>query len=181
MSKVHHITLFREDRGHGEVVTAILKRFLPYSEVMQFPINQPASELKKKFKRLEDCDLLVLAKDANLVGMSGRSSYLSGLLPDWLKYKTVLCIPDPYIERWLLLDSKAFSVVYGRGFDAPKATGERAYYKDYLKRSIKACGNSPIDSFERAADIINAMDFDTIQDDSFQLFITELTTFLNKE
>ena len=181
MSKVHRIVVGTEDRGHEAVVPAILKRFFPYSEVVSFGINRPASELKRSFKRLETCDLLVLAKDANDVGLHGRSTYLMALVPDVLTYTTVLCIPDPYIERWLLLDAKAFSHVYGRGFDAPKITGKHAYYKDYLKRSIKAAGHAPMDGFERAADIINAMDFDTIKDDSFQLFITELKTFLNKE
>jgi hypothetical protein len=42
-------------------------------------------------------------------------------------------------------------------------------------------GHTTKTGLERAADIINAMDFETIQDDSFQTFITELKIFLQKE
>jgi len=180
MARALSIDLFAEDNGHAIVITAILKKMLPACEIQSTGINRKLRILKASLQQVA-CDLLVLVKDANKVGMIKRKKELLELVPDRLQSNVVLCTPEPYIERWLLLDSKAFKAVYGRGCDAPAIDKEGSYYKDALKKAIAAAGVLGSSGFDRAADIINAMDFDTIQDDSFQTFITELKTFLQKE
>ena len=180
MASAKTVALFGEDEGHETVIKSILYKIHPGWKLKCVTINRRNQFLKPLIRKSE-ADILILAKDANAEGVVKRRSQLSELVHESSKNRLVLCTPNPYIEKWLLLDSAAFKRVFGKGFDAPKASETHGYYKDFLRRSIVNAGHTTKTGLERAADIINAMDFDTIQDDSFQLFITELTTFLNKE
>ncbi len=55
----------------------------------------------------------------------------------------VLAVPDPHIERWLLLDGVAFKAVFGRGCDAPDMKCSRDKYKRNLIKSIRNTGVIP--------------------------------------
>lgn len=180
MANAKTVDLFGEDEGHEVVVKAILDKLSPHIKVNSITINRK-NQVLKALIRQATADILILAKDANDEGLVKRRRYLSELVSDNQKEKLVLCVPDRYIEKWLLLDSAAFKRVFGKGFDAPKTSENHGYYKDFLRRSIVSAGHTTRTGLERAADIINAMDFSAIQDESFQAFITDLQSFLDKE
>lgn len=177
MPSVKRVALFGEDEGHVAVIQAILYKLCPGCRLEYVTINRKNHVLRTLI-RSSTADILVLVKDANAEGFSKRHRYLLDLVPQEKHARLVICVPDPYIEKWLLLDSAAFKRVFGKGFDAPKSSETRGYYKDLLRRSIVESGHTTKTGLERAADIINAMDFDTIQDDSFKTFIEELNLFL---
>ncbi len=53
---------------------------------------------------------------------------------------TIYAIPDPHLERWLLLDSAAFKHVLGRGCSAPDQKCEKERYKQLLIQAILEAG-----------------------------------------
>ena len=56
--------------------------------------------------------MIVVATDANCIGLQQRAKEIeasAAISP------VVLAIPDPHIERWLLLDGAAFKSVFGKG------------------------------------------------------------------
>ena len=108
-------------------------------------------------------DLIVVATDANCRGLNRRSREINDAaesvtapLPPM-----VLAIPDPHIERWLLLDGAAFSRVFGKGCDAPNQKCDRDRYKRLLVEAILAAGLMPdIGGIEFAEDIVGEMDIE---------------------
>lgn len=128
-------------RGHGAVVNE-LKQFL--------------RDLKREQERLPD--LLVVATDANCKGLVERLRQITEVTGK-VDVPTVCAVPDPHIERWLLVDSTAFKSVFGRGCDAPDRKCERARYKKMLIDAIRASGVTPsLGGIEFADDIVAAMD-----------------------
>ena len=76
----------------------------------------------------------------------------------------IYAIPDPHIERWLLLDSAAFKKVLGKGCAAPGQKCERDLYKRLLIAAIRDAGREPLlDGVEYAEDLVNAMDLDYLE------------------
>ena len=89
----------------------------------------------------------------------------------------VLAIPDPHIERWLLLDGAAFKTVFGIGCDAPDQKCDRGRYKQRLIEAVHAAGTTPLlGGIEYAEDIVMAMDIDRASrlDRSFKRFVEDL-------
>ena len=120
----------------------------------------------------------MLATDANCVGRRQREEMLApilepltGLLP------TVMAIPDPHVERWLLIDSRAFKSVLGRGCNAPITKCRRDLYKDLLARAVSEAGMRPhIGGMEHAEEIVKAMDIQRMRqgEESFGRLIDDL-------
>lgn len=76
----------------------------------------------------------------------------------------IYAIPDPHIERWLLLDSAAFKKVLGKGCAAPGQKCERDLYKRLLIAAIRDAGREPLfDGVEYAEALVNAMDLDYLE------------------
>ena len=68
-------------------------------------------------------------------------------------------IPDPHIERWLLLDSAAFKAVLGRGCDVPQQKCERRRFKRLLLEAVRATGVTPLlGGIEYTEPLVKAMD-----------------------
>jgi hypothetical protein len=89
----------------------------------------------------------------------------------------VYAIPDPHIERWLLLDSAAFKKVLGRGCSAPVQKCERSLYKRILIESVHNAGRIPIaNGMEYAELLVDAMDLDKLEraEDSLGRFLKAL-------
>ena len=73
----------------------------------------------------------------------------------------MFAVPDPHIERWLLVDSGAFKKVFGRGCNAPDHKCERARYKKRLIDAIRESGITPsLGGLEYAEDIVKEMDLE---------------------
>jgi len=121
-------------------------------------------------------DLIIVAIDANC------QTYLKTRLEiekvnQRYKHLTIHAIPDPHIERWLLLDSLAFKIVLGQGCRAPDQKCEKDRYKKLLYEAVKATGITPLlGGIEFAGDIINNMNLQRAMnaDASFRKFIDDL-------
>ena len=126
-------------------------------------------------------DLVVAATDANCRGLNARTREISNL--DARTPPTVLAIPDPHVERWLLLDGAAFKTVLGRGCRAPDRKCDRDRYKQRLIEAIRAAGVEPsLGGIEYAEDIMRHLDIDRAAraDASFRRFIDNLRTELQR-
>jgi hypothetical protein len=103
-------------------------------------------------------DLLVVATDANCKGYTERKEEIDSILKE-IKNLSICAIPDPHIERWLLIDSAAFKAVFGRGCNAPDQKCGRARYKQLLSSAIREAGiSAPLGGVEFADDIVKEMD-----------------------
>jgi len=119
-------------------------------------------------------DLIVAATDANCKGLNERVGEIGH---DDTPTPMVLAIPDPHIERWLLLDGAAFKTVFGIGCDAPDQKCDRGRYKQRLIEAIHAAGTTPLlGGIEYAEDIVMAMNIDRASrlDRSFKRFVEDL-------
>jgi len=143
-------------RGHGQVVHELKE----YLRDLERQGNPP--------------DLLVIGTDANCKGLSERTRQIP--VAD-SPVPAVLAIPDPHIERWLLLDGAAFKSALGHGCRAPDRKCARDRYKQMLIEAILKAGVTPnLGGIEFAEDIVQAMDLDRAAgaDPSLQGFLDDL-------
>jgi hypothetical protein len=168
---MREIALFVEDFAHKEFLAALLNRLAKeYAVAVKMDWRNArrghgavVHELKQFLRDLQlgrDSlpDLIVVATDANCKGMVERLRQVTEVTGK-IAARTVCAVPDPHIERWLLIDSAAFKAVFNRGCDAPDLKCERARYKSILIDAIRAAGVSPsLGGIEFADDIVQAMD-----------------------
>src|SRR5438067_1703863 len=83
--------------GHGRVLRE-LKQFI--------------AELGRGRAHLPD--VFVVAGDANCLGYTDRVKEIKAAVAGY-EGLVVLAVPDPHVERWLLVDSQAFKAVLGHG------------------------------------------------------------------
>jgi hypothetical protein len=127
-------------RGHG----AVVQEFTQYLRDLKRQGGLP--------------DLVVIGTDANCKGYNGRRAQLP--LED-CPVPAVVAIPDPHIERWLLLDGAACKAALGQGCQAPDHKCARDRYKEALNRAVMNAGIVPsLGGIEFAEDIVQAMDLD---------------------
>ena len=121
-------------------------------------------------------DLIIVATDANCDGLNDRCRDLYDHTQD-AAAPVVLAIPDPHIERWLLLDGAAFRAAVGHGCNAPDRKCDRYRYKERLIDAIRDAGVTPIlGGLEYAEDIVREMDIDRAAhaDRSLSRFVSDL-------
>lgn len=187
---MHRITLFVEDFGHESFITALISRLSHEYGVKIEIISRSTTggrghllkELDQYIRMLQRgyeaiADMLIIATDANCQKYLRRRQEVEGRVPDEFKPFIVYAIPDPHIERWLLLDSSAFKAVLGRGCATPPTKCERDLYKRLLIESIRAAGLSPlIGGIEHTEDIVNHMNLQQVgqADDSIGKLLKEL-------
>lgn len=184
------ITLLAEDLGNEEVIGGLIHRV---SEGLSLEVSlkpmrtrgghgRVKTELKRFMEgvsrgEIPDSDLVVLATDGNCKGNWRRKEILESISTP--KIPLVLAVPDPHVERWLLLDSHAFKAVFGRGCRAPDQKCLKDRYKDALRDSIRTADpglNPPLGGLEYAADLIEAMDIQACREieESLNKFVAEL-------
>jgi hypothetical protein len=109
-------------------------------------------------------DLLVVATDANCQGFSDRKREIEKAAYRLLETnpeKLLMAIPDPHIERWMLVDSRAFKAVLGRGCEAPDQKCQRERYKQMLLAAMRAAGIvPPLGGMEYAREIVQHLDLE---------------------
>src|SRR3954467_13274270 len=112
---MRRINLFVEDFGHEQVISALLDRFaIEYKTKISTRASsvrgghgRAISELRQYIRDLSGAhevlpDLLVIAIDANCKGHGERQAEINSALQG-MTVPTLSAIPDPHIERWLLL------------------------------------------------------------------------------
>ena len=140
---MREIALFVEDHAHHEVLKALIGRLAREHgiEVKLDPRNVRRGhgavirELKQYLRDLYRGrgtypDLVVVATDANCGGLNSRLREITEVT-QMVPARVVCAIPDPHIERWLLVDSSAFKSVFGRGCTAPGQKCERARAEEF--------------------------------------------------
>lgn len=167
---MRNIILFVEDYGHEAFIKALVRRLSQERRVNIEIISRSVrgghgkavAELRSYLHNLalgrENIpDLLIVATDANCSGYTDRKREIDDANVNF-KGITIYAIPDPHIERWLLLDSSAFKAVLGKGCDAPDQKCSRDRYKQLLIEAIKSTGMSPLlGGIEHAEDIVKEM------------------------
>jgi len=148
--------IFGEDYGHEVVAKTLLLRMAKAEGVcidtsvwscrggygkMMNELREFTEELKAGRHYLPD--LLLIATDADCKGITARTQEVMSCVPEALHSFTSCLIPDPHVERWLLLDSQAFKSILGLGCQAPDAKCERYRYKKLLREAVASCGVTP--------------------------------------
>ncbi len=183
---MREVALFVEDSAHQRVIGTLLGRLadeigltihLEWYNAMGGR-GRVVRELKRYLsdftKQGDHPDLIVVATDANCVGLQRRIRDIdtsSAVSP------VVLAVPDPHIERWLLLDGAAFKAVFGKGCDAPDKKCDRGRYKHQLFEAVRSAGVVPLlGGIQFAEDIAREMDLDGAAraDPSFRRFVEEV-------
>jgi hypothetical protein len=181
------VALFVEDFAHQQIIGALVHR-LARDHGVEIRLDwrnarhghgRVAQELADYLRDLS-CqggpfpDLIVVATDANCQGLNQR---IRELRDPEAPAPIVLAVPDPHVERWLLLDGAAFRAVFGRGCDAPDLKCSRDRYKARLIEAIFDAGVTPsLGGIEFADEIVEHMDIDRAAqaDRSFQRFVENL-------
>ncbi len=193
VTSMGEIALFGEDFAHRQIIDALVRRIAADHGVAVRMEWRNATgghgQVVKEFERyIADLrrqpgsrpDLIVVTTDANCVGFQERAKQFDDLE---VPAPMVRAIPDPHIERWLLLDSAAFKSALGRGCDAPDLKCERNRYKQLLRQAVRDAGIEPsLGGVEFAGDIVGAMDLARAAraDKSFQRFAEELARLLRQ-
>ena len=108
-------------------------------------------------------DLLVVATDSNCKGYVQAREEIRAAGGDDAG-SVVYAIPDPHIERWLLIDSAAFKAVFGRGCSPPDQKCDRLRYKRLLFDAVRATGiDLPLGGIERTSDLVDALDLARVE------------------
>ena len=184
---MREIALFVEDFAHQEVIGALVQRLADESCIdVRFNWRSAVRGHGRVVRELRDYlrdlrgqgsplpDLIIVATDANCRGLNERVREMDQTTTP---APMILAIPDPHIERWLLLDSAAFKTAVGRGCDAPDRKCDRDLYKRRLATAIRAAGIMPsLGGIEFAEDIVQSMDINRAKraDRSFQRFVDPL-------
>lgn len=185
---MHEIYLFCEDYAHKEFITALIERLRNEYQIScrVRPLavtgghGRMLDELQAFVSDLEAYpglpDLIVVARDSNCRGLSETQNEIEEVVGH-LSSLTLILTPDPHIERWLLLDSRAFKSVLGQGCSAPDEKCDRDRYKNLLAEAVRESGVNPSPGgVEYADDIVRAMDLDRMitADDSLGRCIQSL-------
>ncbi|MBX9604181.1 MAG: hypothetical protein K2X35_24470 [Bryobacteraceae bacterium] len=91
-------------------------------------------------------------------------------------------IPDPHIERWMLVDPVAFQRLFRRGCTLPAIKCDKNAYKNLLEDEIRASGITPLlGGMEYVEDIIKLLDFHRAErEPTFRLALREIRATLKQ-
>ena len=186
---MRNINLFVEDVAHEDFLTTLIHRLADdYNITVSIRASSVRgghgtviTELKQYLRDLqhnkEDLpDLIIVGTDSNCKGLSERETEINQVTSD-LGDLVISMVPEPHIERWLLLDSEAFKTVFGKGCPVPDQKCERGRYKGLLLNTIyEATMVPPLDGIERVEELVYAMNFQRVEqsDRSIRRFLTAL-------
>ena len=192
---MHKVILFVEDRGHAEFIQTLVQRFAhQYGISVVIRLGSAKGGHGKVVSRLKEYindllgdqeelpDLLIVATDGNCKGYSGRKQEIDNAVKGFNR-QVIYAIPDPHIERWLLLDSAAFKKVLGKGCSAPVQKCERDLYKRLLLEAVRNTGvNPPLGGIEYTEDLVYAMNLDYLEksEDSLGRLLKALREIFNE-
>ena len=169
---MYNISLFAEDEAHEDFLTTLTQRlaeaYRVEIEMTTYSVTggygRVISELKRYRRDLQSHHealphLILVGTDGNCKKPPEREREIHQALSGFTDF--VICaIPEPHIERWLLLDAEAFKSVFGRGCLTPDRKCEQDRYKRLLLNAILQAGLEPsLTNFGYVADIVNAMNF----------------------
>jgi Domain of unknown function (DUF4276) len=172
-----NVSFFVEDFGHEAFLEALVRRFekeysVSIGEIERGSVRgghgKAISELKQYIRYLQKGkkplpDLILVAIDGNCKGFLERKKQIDEVVKD-LNERVISAIPDPHIERWLLLDSDAFKQVLGKGCTAPAYKCERDLYKKLLDEAITNAGKETrFGGLEYASMLVPVMNLEALE------------------
>lgn len=187
------IVLFGEDIAHKQVIESLVLRLA--QEAMEgvnlsWECERGGSVVDTAFKIYlrelkqgitSSPSLIIIIKDGNRQGLNKKykevNDNIKRELGNNLVIEYIIGIPDPHIERWLLLDSEAFKIAVGKGCNPPGYSHERGYYKKYLLNAIREAGKTPdLGGIEFAEEIVKHMNIEKAMnaDKSFKRFVEDV-------
>ncbi|MGH7708566.1 MAG: hypothetical protein ACREM6_11675 [Vulcanimicrobiaceae bacterium] len=185
-----NISCFVEDVGHRLVVGPLLRKICQEagSSIQVRFLNatggkgKALDELRQvkqdiALGRLECPAVLVAAIDGNCEGYGIVKRRVEEIVGSELSVQLVCAVPDPHVERWLLLDSEAFKLAVGRGCAAPDNKCERDRYKGLLRRALFDANLVPqLDGLEFAEAIVAEYNLERAAsiDSSFSHFLSDV-------
>ncbi len=186
---MRNINIFVEDQAHEVFLVAILQRFsLEYNVgVKTKSINarggrgKVISELKQYQNDLQRNkgilpDLIIVGTDSNCKGFREREKEINRNITDLQEF-VISMIPEPHIERWLLIDPESFNTVFGKGCPTPDQKCERDRYKVMFLEAITEVGVTPIlGGIEHITDLVKEMNLQRVKDSdkSIRRFLNSL-------
>ncbi len=170
------INLIVEDRAHARFLEALLNRLADqYAVPVEIRLGSARgghgrviSKLKEYTNDLQNDqvilpDLLIVATDGNCKGFSERKHEIDNALRGF-SGQFICAIPDPHIERWLLIDSAAFKKVLGKGCSAPVQKCERDLYKRLLQEAVQQTGiKARFGGIEYTEELVHEMNLDYLE------------------
>lgn len=186
---MRRISLFTEDYGHEAFLRPLLDRLAAEHSVRltvtPFSVRGGFGKVAEELGEYVDDllryrehlpDLVLVATDANCQGFGKRrGQFQEAVAP--IHDRVAFAVPDPHVERWLLLDSAAFKQVLGKACAAPDLKCGRDRYKGLLSQAVVESGATPLlGGMEYAEDIVHAMDLRRLQaqDESLGSLLREL-------
>ena len=186
---MRNINMFVEDQAHEEFLNAILQRFsLEYNVAIKkksisarggrgkvvSKLKQYQNDLQRYKETLPD--LIIVGTDSNCKGVREREKEINRNIT--VSQELVISmVPEPHIERWLLIDPESFNTVFGKGCPTPDQKCERDRYKDMFLQAITEVGVTPIlGGIEHITDLVNGMNLQRVKDSdkSIRRFLNSL-------
>ena len=197
------ILYFLEDRAQEGFIKALVERIarnesLPCDSIIHdIRSARGGSRIINEFKKFlkdsattitQDVDFVVVAIDGNCKGYNERVKQLEKCIrPDHpFKGKVVYAVPDPHIERWYIMDQRAFKNGVGldRAPEMPPYKCKKAYYKQVLNKALKDSNVNSllggVEFAEKIVDQIENLESFARQNSGCQAFIENLGNFLRR-
>lgn len=191
---MREIGLFVEDYGHQAFIEPLIRRLagerrLPV-RIRVHSATGGFGQVEAEFRRYVDDlmnfreglpDLIVVAEDANCTGFAERRKRLRQIAEP-IEDRTAYAVPDPHIERWMLLDPSAFKAALGEACQLPDQKCDRGRYKRLLAEAVKRAGVSPtFGGMEHAESIVEKMGLPTsMKHEDFDSFLRELRAYMRR-
>lgn len=172
---MHDVTLFPEDFAHEAFLQPLVRRIAAELGVqVELHVRGPRGGASRLLAELsayvKDIDrgrellpaILIICRDANCQGYNHRKHEIDPIVQH-IADRVVYAIPEPHIERWMLIDPSAFKKAVGKGCQVPDQKCQRDRYKRLLIQSIQEAGLAPLlGGMEHAEAIVMAMDLQRI-------------------
>jgi len=197
------ILYFLEDRAQEGFITALVTRVASEESIAPGSLGRDVRSARrgskvvtefrnfiKDTKRVgaSDIDFLVVSIDGNCYGHEERVKQLKKYIKSNHPFneKVVYAVPDPHIERWYIMDQRAFKEGIGinRAPDLPAYKCGKDYYKQILHNALKESKvNSLLGGAEYAENIVDKItDLRSLyqRNAGFRVFVEDLRRMLKK-
>lgn len=197
------ILYFLEDRAQEGFIKALVNRIAQDESIPLNSLNHDVRSARggsraiREFKTFmrdimktnpSDVDLLIVAIDGDCKGHRDQVDKLKQYIRQDhpLRDKVVYAVPDPHIERWYMMDQRAFKNGTGvaRSPSMPPYKCKKGYYKQVVRDALaKSDTVSLLGGAEYAEGIVASMtSLDALrnQNAGFQVFVDSLRTFFRR-
>jgi len=151
------IVYFVEDIAHEGIIKALVEKVAREKSIdvknltHDFRSSRGGSKFIKAFESFledvekagfSDADFLVVVKDGNCKGYTECIKRLQKKIKEGhpLRDRVVYAVPNPHIERWYVMDQRAFKkgVGLGKAPNLPPYKCEKDYYKRVIRQALES-------------------------------------------